>query len=277
MILKSCLATLAVVAAFGASAAAAGPAQEVNILFAAFSPSKLDVLPGETVNWTNVSERTHTVTSDTGLFDSGTLTGGTHFAYEFTAPGAYAYHCTIHPSIVGEIDVRSVILGPLPTAVVPVGTRVALSGRTADPQSIVAIQERLHGSGFRNIAAATPTPAGTWRATIHATATADVRAVSGTASSEIRRLLVSDRHVVVRATKRGIRVTVTPSAPYAPILVEESIRERFGWWPVARYRLNYISQADIRLAAPGRVRVVLVDRDGWTPLAVSNIELAPGP
>jgi hypothetical protein len=66
-------------------------------------------------------------------------------------------------------------------------------------------------------------------------------------------------------------VSVTPSAPYASILVEEYLRERFGWWPVARARLDYVSDAEIRL--PGRhglVRVVLVDDDGWTPIATSR-------
>ena len=51
-----------------AGAGASGP-QEVSVEFSDYRPSQLDVLPGETVLWTNVSVRTHTVTSDTGLFD----------------------------------------------------------------------------------------------------------------------------------------------------------------------------------------------------------------
>ena len=59
-----------------APAGAAGKPQEVNIQFSAYGPSQIDVLPGETVSWTNVSVRTHTVTSDTGLFESGEVQGG---------------------------------------------------------------------------------------------------------------------------------------------------------------------------------------------------------
>jgi hypothetical protein len=65
-------------------------------------------------------------------------------------------------------------------------------------------------------------------------------------------------------------VSVTPAAPYAPILVEVYRRERFGWWPIAHRRLDYVSEAVIRVHGPARVRVVLVDRDGWTPIATSR-------
>ena len=79
---------------------------DVGIEFSAYRPDLLDVLPGETVDWSNVSTRTHTVTSDTGLFDSGDVASGGRCAFPFNEVGTYRYHCTIHPSIVGEVDVR---------------------------------------------------------------------------------------------------------------------------------------------------------------------------
>ena len=63
-------ATLLAAGATAVADAASGPAG-VNVQFEAFAPTQLDVLPGETVQWTNVSQRTHTVTSDDGSFDSG--------------------------------------------------------------------------------------------------------------------------------------------------------------------------------------------------------------
>lgn len=243
----------------------------MNIEFSDYRPSQLDVLPGETVDWTNVSQRTHTVTSDTGLFDSGNVPGGSGFSFQFTEPGEYHYHCTIHPSIVGEVDVRRVILDPLPPAAVATGTRVEVDGRTADPAQPVTIQRRADGSAFQTIATAMPSADGSWKATITADATGDVRALVGSDASETRRLLVGKRRVVVHATRDGIGVSVTPSAPYAQFLVEVYLRERFGWWPVASGRVNYVSVADVRVARPARVRVVLVDKDGWTPLAVSPV------
>jgi len=252
------------------------PSPEVNIEFSDYRPSQLDVLPGETVNWSNVSQRTHTVTSYAGLFDSGDVAGGGHFAFQFNEVGRYDYHCTIHPSIVGEVDVRRVILNSLPTAAVPVGTRVEVDGRAADTTQPVLIQRRVDGATFETIATATPAPDGSWKTTIGADGTGDVRALSGTDASQTRRLLVEVRRVLVHATRTGVSVTVAPSAPYSRFVVEVYLRERFGWWPVARGRVNYVSTADVRIFRPARVRVVLVDKDGWTALATSPIVVLPG-
>src|SRR5215218_2291472 len=92
-----------------APAGAGAATLPVDVGFDAFSPSQLDLLPGETVAWTNGSPRVHTVTSDSGLFDAGELLPGAVFARRFDDPGAYAYHCTIHAGMVGRVDVRRVI------------------------------------------------------------------------------------------------------------------------------------------------------------------------
>jgi plastocyanin len=141
-------AVVALLALLLGAASAGAATQPVSAQFDAFAPSQLDVLPGETVEWSNVSPRVHTVTSDGGLFDAGELSPGARFAYRFDDLGAYAYHCTIHPGMTGEIDVRRVILAPLPTVVVPVGERVAVSGRAADPTRPVDVQRSLGGSAF---------------------------------------------------------------------------------------------------------------------------------
>jgi plastocyanin len=243
----------------------------VYVQFSAYGPSQLDVLPGQTVKWTNVSSRTHTVTSDDGLFDSGDVPGGANFSFTFSSVGTYRYHCTIHQNITGEIDVRRLTLAGLPTAAVPKGDPVEFDGVSATPGKTVSIQQRPGGGGrFTTIGHARVGANGHWTATLPAQATGDYRVVSGRDASETRRLLVSDRHVAVRATRNGLDVTVTPSAPYARFLVERYLRDRFGWWPVGRGQTDYLSQAQVRVLRPGRVRVVLVDKDGWTPLATSR-------
>jgi plastocyanin len=254
-----------------APAGAAGKPQEVNIEFSAYGPSQLDILPGETVVWTNVSLRTHTVTSDTGLFDSDKVDRGGHFSHTFTQVGTYRYHCTIHPGITGEIDVRRVTLGPLPTAAVAAGARIEFNGRTATPARPVTVQRSVNGAAFTPIARAAPAPDGSWKTTVSAQATGDYRASAAGGTSRARRMLVGIRHVRIRATRTGISFTVTPSAPYAPVLVEAYLRERFGWWPVATARTDYVSEGTVRVHGPARVRVVLVDTDGWTPIATSPV------
>ncbi|MGN6189392.1 MAG: cupredoxin domain-containing protein, partial [Conexibacter sp.] len=250
--------------------AARAATQAVNVQLDAFAPAQVDTLPGETVTWTNVSPRTHTVTSDTGAFGSGQLLPGAAFAQRFDAPGAYAYHCTIHPEMTGEIDVRRVILGPLPTAVQAEGTRVEVDGRTADPSQPVALQRSVRGGTFATVATATPAADGSWQTAVTASATADYRAAVGGDVSQTRRLLVSARQVQIRATRRGVAVTVTPSVPYAHVVLQAYLRERFGWWPIARAKLDYLSHASFRVKRPARVRAVLVAKDGWTALATSR-------
>ena len=255
-------------AALLAVAPPATASQDVSVQFAQFVPSTLALLPGETVQWTNVSPRTHTVTA--ASFASGELAPGAIFAWTAALPGVYAYRCTIHPEMSGELDVRRVTLGSLPVGAVTAGTRVELTGRTADPLVPVRI-ERDRGDGFAQVALAAPSRSGDWHATVTAVATADYRAASGTDTSEVRRLIVSDRRVAVRTTRDGVSVLVTPSYPYGRVVLQQRLRVRFGWWPVARKRLDYLSEARFHVRLGARTRVVLVDRDGWTPVAVSRV------
>jgi plastocyanin len=258
-------------AVLAAPARAAAPApNSVSIQFAAFGPTPIDVLPGEAVTWTNQSDRTHTVTADDGSFDSGEMTGGAVFSQTLAAVGAVTYHCRIHPEMHGEIDVRPVILDPLPLVPTPTGNRVAFSGRTTQPGLPVEVQRASGSDEFVTVATAQSTPDGSWSIPVTARTTGDYRAVSAAGASETRRLLVSDRHVELRRSRTGVRVTVTPSDPYARVMLELRLPERFGWWPTRWARLDYVSQTQFRIRRPVPMRVVLVDRDGWTPLATSR-------
>lgn len=268
MLRRAALAVLpALAVALGpGSAAAAPPKPQVMIELASFAPSQIDVLPGETVTWMNMSERNHTVTADDGSFDSGVLTNGDTYSRRFTAPGAYPYHCAIHPFMTGKVAVRRVILDPFP-AVVPTGQTITVSGRSADGQAPVTV-ERVTADGVQALVSVTPGADGTWSAAIPAGVTSDIRAVSGPDASEVRRLLVRDRHLHVRLRGNRIAVSVTPLAPGATVALELHLRERFGWWPTVWRRLDYLSRAWFRVSGPALARVELVDRDGWTPLIV---------
>jgi plastocyanin len=264
-----------VVGAIVAPATATAATAPVGIEFQAFAPAQIEVLPGDTVAWTNMSERRHTVTAVDGSFDSGDLFSGDGFSHEFDVAGSFPYHCTVHPTMTGTVDVRRVTLQPLPAAPVPAGQQVELTGRTADPATPVVV-ERDTGGGFRAVAAARPASGGTWTTAVKATTTADYRALAGADSSAVRRLLVSDRRVRVRATRRGLQVTVTPPAPGATVVLQLRLRERFGWWPANRARLDYLSRAEFRLDRAALARVALVDRDGWTAVAMSRVVRAGG-
>jgi plastocyanin len=82
----------------------------VSIVYRAYQPSQLTVLAGQTVTWRNSGLGPHTVTSDAGQFDSGTLQAGGAFSYAFSTPGKYLYSCLVHPTMHGAV----VVLGALP-------------------------------------------------------------------------------------------------------------------------------------------------------------------
>ena len=87
----------------------------VSIANFAFAPASASVNVGDTVTWTNAQPGVpHTVTSDAGAFDSGTLSSGGSFAFTFSAPGTFTYHCNIHPSMTGTVVIAGA--APQPTA-----------------------------------------------------------------------------------------------------------------------------------------------------------------
>ena len=71
-----------------------------------FSPATLPVKAGTTVTWTNNDSTTHTVTSDSGVFNSGNLAPGATFSYTFNSTGTFTYHCSIHTYMKGTIIVQ---------------------------------------------------------------------------------------------------------------------------------------------------------------------------
>lgn len=77
----------------------------VTIVDFAFDPGSVTVTAGSTVTWTNNGAVAHTVTSDSGAFDSGSLDPGATFSQTFDTPGTFAYFCSIHPNMTGTITV----------------------------------------------------------------------------------------------------------------------------------------------------------------------------
>jgi len=99
--------------------------QTVSIVDLAFKPATLTVDQGDVVTWTNDGATDHTVTSDDGTVDSGSLSPSDRFANLFDVPGVYTYHCAIHPSkMKGTITVRAVAQALAPSDdPPPAGTR----------------------------------------------------------------------------------------------------------------------------------------------------------
>lgn len=74
---------------------------------ARFSPRVLTVTRGTRVRWVNNDNLRHTSTSNTGIWESGTLQTGDSFNRIFRQVGTFRYHCRIHPQITGRIVVTA--------------------------------------------------------------------------------------------------------------------------------------------------------------------------
>jgi plastocyanin len=81
-------------------------ANEVFIQGMAFNPTTITVTVGTTVTWTNKDGVAHTVTSNTGAFDSGSVNPNGTYSHMFSLAGTFPYKCTIHPTMTATVIVN---------------------------------------------------------------------------------------------------------------------------------------------------------------------------
>ncbi len=89
----------------GRPVGAAARTHAVRIKNFAFEPARLEVQPGDTVVWTNDDIVPHTATAKPG-FDSKGIEPGKSWRFVVGATGSFAYVCTFHPTMTGEVVVR---------------------------------------------------------------------------------------------------------------------------------------------------------------------------
>jgi plastocyanin len=276
------LAPAAALAQHGDHGAAPAGASTVSINFAAFDPPFIDVLRGDTITWDNVSVRQHDVSAVDGSFISGVLGSGATYVRSFGADGEVAYYCTIHPFMRGTIAVHDLLLEEPMEPAAP-NRPFPLRGRTALAPGTPITIEGDAGTGYVPIATASAGEDGTFTVDLRPHVAEHLRAVSGAAVSPPVQLLVLDRAVTATARpgrrRSTVRVRVTPVGHGGVVTLQLRLRERFGWWPVKRARLDEHGRARFVIRTPRRVRarVVLTLADGATPLAISApLRLGPG-
>jgi plastocyanin/phosphatidylethanolamine-binding protein (PEBP) family uncharacterized protein len=79
---------------------------QVSIVGMSFSPATITIQVGQSVTWVNTDSVPHTSTSDTGVWDSGTIGAGASFTRAFTTPGTFPYHCSFHTGMTGTVVVQ---------------------------------------------------------------------------------------------------------------------------------------------------------------------------
>jgi hypothetical protein len=203
------------------------------------------------------------------------------FARRCDALGETPYHCILHPFIRGVVGVHTLLLATPAQAAAP-NRGFPLNGRAALPAGTSVTIQADRGAGFAPVTTTAVAADGTFVARVVPSATATYRAVAGAVVSPPVGLLVLDRRISLQV-ERGrnrvlIRTRVTPAAPRGHVVLQLFLRDRFGWWPVQRARLDRRSAARFALR-PGRrvaVRVLLTLPDGATPLAITRtVRLGP--
>jgi plastocyanin len=93
---------------YGATSAppAASQPNTVTMSNVAFGPASITVSVGTTITWQNNDGINHTSTSDTGVWDTGTIPPGGNKTTIFNTAGTFPYHCTVHPMMTGTVIVK---------------------------------------------------------------------------------------------------------------------------------------------------------------------------
>jgi plastocyanin len=79
---------------------------EVWIQGSAFTPAIITITAGTTITCTNKDPMAHTVTSNTAVFNSGTIGSNGSWSNTFTVPGSYPYFCSFHPYMKATVVVN---------------------------------------------------------------------------------------------------------------------------------------------------------------------------
>jgi plastocyanin len=251
------------------------PAAGVSISVSAYAPTDVNVLVGDSVRWTNDSVRDHTVSAEDGAWSSARIGINDSYAHRFDDAGEIPYYCKLHVYMRGVVNVRRILL-EVPQEPGAPGRAYALRGRAALPAGTPVTIQADSGAGFQPAAETTVDADGTFATDVVPQVTATYRAVAGSEASPAAQLLVLDRKLASTSRTRGRRVTVsttvTPASPGATVVLQLRLKERFGWWPVARAKVDHHSRATfrLRLAHRYRARVVLTLADGATQLAQSR-------
>jgi len=83
----------------------AAKSEKVQIVEFSYEPDPVVVQAGGKVIWQNEDSAPHTATADDGSFDTGTIDEGKLGSATFKEPGTFTYHCEIHPTMHGTVEV----------------------------------------------------------------------------------------------------------------------------------------------------------------------------
>ena len=107
MLAAACLGLPACGQAQDNAVAGARPTVEVTIDNFTFVPAEITIAPGTTVRWVNHDDIPHTIVEAGKAFKSKVLDTDDSFSMTFASGGSFAYFCSLHPHMTGNVIVKA--------------------------------------------------------------------------------------------------------------------------------------------------------------------------
>lgn len=224
--------------AFLLSAAAPAAAETFRVRIVTgdgFHPATLAIKVGDSVRWTNNSDRKHQIVANSGAFSSPVLAPGTGWTFTFKAAGRYRYHDGLRPALKGIVNVKgappSVSLSAS-TPIVTFGSQVTLTGVISskkEGENVTLLGRSYPESSFTELGTATTITGGDW--TFAATPTILTTYEARFRGSNSQPVTVAVRPRVTLGYARGYLSTrVTAGRSFAGHFVYLQRHTRFGQW-----------------------------------------------
>jgi plastocyanin len=152
----------------GAASPAGAVTSRVSITNTGFRPPTLTIKTGDSVTWTNKSNKNHQVVSNSGAFASPVLAPQKSYTFTFRASGRYRYHDGLHPTLKGIVIVQ----GPPPSVSlaasfpsVTYGTPITLSGVVSSRkagENVTVLGQPYPQASFVEVATVVTGSGGAW-------------------------------------------------------------------------------------------------------------------
>jgi len=135
-------------------AATAPQTATVSITDSGFSPPDVTVGVGATVTWTDTGNNVHSATDPGGTFNSGGLSNGQNFGFQFNLPGTFSYSSApdcqngnSNPSFSCSASITVVAAGaPVPAPGAPAPAGLASSPAPQAPATLVSTSAQPSGT-----------------------------------------------------------------------------------------------------------------------------------
>jgi plastocyanin len=200
-----------------------------------FRPATLTVKVGDSVRWTNLTDKKHQIVQNGGAFTSPVLTPGTGWTFTFKAPGHYRYHDGLRPALKGVVNVQGAppnVSISASSSVVTYGSEVTLSGTIStqkEGQNVVILGKPYPDTSFTELDTVTTIAGGDWTYTTMPSILTTYQArFKGTNSQSVT---VSVRPKITFRYARGYLSTrVAAGTSFAGHFVYLQRHTRFGQW-----------------------------------------------